>query len=1026
GSGQAQHRWQFRHFTVADGLVQNSVNAIFQDSAGYLWIGTNSGLCRFDGYSFKPYVHNRADANSLSGDFVLSIAEDRHRTLWIATAHGLNRLDKDRQQFAYHYIDTLDTYSFHNKFNQVMRTSWDNICAVDHRGGYFLGDRAFEGPQRQQLGAPDIRQLEDSVLRFFTDRNRQLHLINAFGHYTVRSGQSVVLQDTLQLKQAIHEDLTIQAAYADTRGYLWLGTSHGLWRYHRQQGLVSLGAGLHASAFLEDRQGNFWVGTYQGLHMFPRGNWDAPPVVITARPLEKGALMADVITALFEDRSGIIWIGTANAGLQSLDPMTFRFKGIAHREDGVATGISHPLPWGLLEDDEGNLWVGHEQGVDLIRPKPGAASWSGHFEAAQRIAAIESPSVAPVALDNEAVIAMLRDRNNRLWLGTNRGTMLRKDLNTGITTPFSLPFAAVGNGVVYDLLEDRQGTVWVASGSGLFSLDPETWDVQAYLPDTTDPNAIRTTYILCAYEDRTGNFWFGGNSGVGHLDRSTGKVTHYQHAADDSTSLSYNMVSAFHEDRQGRFWVGTLGGGLNRMDREAGTFDNFGRQDGWADDVIYGILEDDHGGLWMSSNNGIIFFHPDQGIVERYGLEDGLISNEFSQNGYLQNARGELLFSAMGGVVIFHPDSVRENRDRLPVVLTGLDLNYEPQRWQDYRDPEADANGLLFSPREKVVAFNFATLDFRHSGKVRYAYRLAGFHEKWVEVDGDHRTASFSNLDPGTYRFQVKATNGRGAWDPPSLEVPLRVLPPYWQTWWFIALGTLAVLSLVASVMWYLSRRKLKKRLQKLEMQQRIQEERERISRDLHDNVGAHLTYIISNLDHISYQSQRKGYSPDRLDKLGDYARSTMRQLRETIWAIHKESLTMPEFTEKIRSFLNDQQLAQDALTFRVIPGEDPGARLKPHQALHVYRVVQESVNNALKHARATCLEVHVSISVTEVLRVQVRDNGVGMCVDSAKDLEGHHGLKNMQYRVEELGGRFILRSEPGKGTTLEMLVPLR
>jgi signal transduction histidine kinase len=423
----------------------------------------------------------------------------------------------------------------------------------------------------------------------------------------------------------------------------------------------------------------------------------------------------------------------------------------------------------------------------------------------------------------------------------------------------------------------------------------------------------------------------------------------------------------------------------------------------------------------MSSNAGISCFHIKEGRFVNYFPNDGIISNEYSQNGYFKNAVGELFFASPEGILLFNPAAIRDNAGDPPVILSSYAVNYTTRNAY----PVTLAKSLDLTWSEKTVSFEFSALDYSAADKIDYSYKLEGFDNDWVIASHGQRIATYTTLPFGKYTFKVRIRKNAGEWSREYLGIAVNVVPPFWFSWWFILAELVIGLLLLIFIIRYYSQRKLRKRLRESEVQRKVQYERERISRDLHDNVGAHLTYIIQSLDNISYKIEKNPAEKpvERIDSLGEFARGTMQQLRETIWAINKEEISVPALKDKIQEHLAKLATAAGNIKFAVHLSEETDAVLKPSQAIHIFRLVQESLNNAIKHASATAIEVRLSLEQKKLLIVSIRDDGKGF--DANEAFEGHYGLENMKSRVSEMGGKLEIVSAPLKGTEIKFAVPV-
>jgi signal transduction histidine kinase len=347
-------------------------------------------------------------------------------------------------------------------------------------------------------------------------------------------------------------------------------------------------------------------------------------------------------------------------------------------------------------------------------------------------------------------------------------------------------------------------------------------------------------------------------------------------------------------------------------------------------------------------------------------------------------------------------------------LITSIKVNYEEVEITDTLRLEYD---------DRTVTFEFASPDFRNQDKIQYAFQLEGYDNEWHNVLASSRTASFTNLPFGSYSFKVRVRVGNADWQKTFLSIPVQAIPPFWLKPWFILLEVMAGIGLIVLIVRYYSQRKLRQQLREAETQKKIHVEKERISRDLHDNVGSHLTYIITSLDNMSYKIEKgeKNVPPDKISSLSDFSRSTMQQLRETIWAINKEHITLTELKEKIGEY-SSRMASANNMSFHIGLTFTANRSIKPSHAINIYRVVQEAVNNSVKHSEAKSILISIQEEENGKIALQVKDNGKGMNATDASS--GGYGLKNMQDRVKDMQGEILIDSDEN-GTKINFIIPI-
>jgi len=813
----------FEHLTMRDGLSQSTANSILQDSQGYLWLATQSGLDRYDGSSIREYRRERGNANGLASDYIWSIAEDAHGDLWLATeGGGVARWDRRTERFQQFRHDPQNP--------RTLASDAVRALLIDGRGQIWAGTRG------QGL---DVLDPKTGVVRHFRHRDGDPHSLAAdavFTLYADHEGRIWVGTDAgLSRYEPSTDDfasgtpaagnlsdLRVRAIREDHMGALWIGTyGGGLNRLepatgrltvfrHDPKNVQSLSQD-RVSAVLEDDAQRLWVATADGLNLFDRasetfvryGNEaDAPQ-----------SLRDSDVLSLYQDRGGVLWVGTRGGGASHWNPRSWLLGH--YRSDAFrATQVNS-----FADDGAGKLWVGTIAGLVEI---------DTHSRRERHGGAGAGAGSGGVRLSDDRVMSLLFDRKGQLWIGTMTGGLDRLDPDTGSLQAYRSaaedPLTLPANGVMA-LYEDRSGILWVGTfGGGLASLDRTTGRFTRYPYGTADSSSLSSSRASAIVEDALGNLWIGTErGGLNLLDRKTGRFYHYRRDDRDPTSLSDDTIYALHVDGRGDLWVGTAGGGLDRVIGSSAhpsevRFENQSGLAGMPSQVVYGIESDREGRLWLSTNNGLARFDPRSRAIQIFHQVHGLQDEEFNFNAHYQSADGTLFFGGDNGFNAFSPDVIAPNAPPPRVVLTTaakLNRSLAPQELPTPTRP------LALAYDDKLLTLDFAALDFTSPADNHYVYRLEGFDAGWIDAGTQHR-ATYTNLDAGDYIFKVRAANADGVWSREPLSIPLRVAPAPWKT----PAAYLAYSILVILVLGYLWRL------------QRLRRERElRYSRDLEQTV---------------------------------------------------------------------------------------------------------------------------------------------------------------------------------------------
>ncbi len=781
----------FDHLTLEDGLSQSVVSAIAQDPTGFLWLATQDGLNRFDGYRFRIFRNDPNDPTSLSTNFITSLAVDGRGQLWVGTNAGLDRYDPARENFDHFVGRPGDT--------QALSSSAITALAVEGADALWVGTAA--GLNRLDLETLKVKQYladptrpnpltNNAITALFLDSQAKLWVGSGQGMDQLDPQTDVIRH---YLPQPDDPTSLVGPAVAgiaeDARGGIWVATATGLSRLDRASGRftnyvhdpndpTSLSSSVVTSV-QRDASGTMWFGTnVGGLNRWTPGRSGFDRFV--HNPRDPTSLANDAVFPIFQDSAGILWFGTFGGGVDRYDPRKAKFVHLRRIPDQSGS-LSSNLVWSILRDQEQGLWVATNDG-GLNHARQGEGEFT-HYR---------NDPEDPSTLASDQLWRVYQDRAGGIWVGTSVG-MDRFQ-------PDDRTFEHLAVPPVFSILEDSQDRFWLGTiGGGLLLYDRLSGSSQAYTLDPADPNSLSSNFVTTMVEDADGVLWLGTfGTGLDAFDPETGRFRHFVVAPRDPNSLPNNTILSLLLDRQGTLWVGTAGG-LARMDPATRTFKTYRITDGLPNEVINAMLEDDEGALWLTTNLGMSRFNPATETFENYDVSDGLQSAEFNQSSAAKGQLGEMYFGGINGVNVFHPQSLGANEFVPPVVLTDFQLFNETVpigNGSPLEQSITHTRQIELPYTDDFLGFEYAALHFSSPEENRYAYMMEGFDGGWNEV-GDRRFANYTGIPPGEYVFRVRGSNSDGVWNDEGASVQLSIVPPFWQTGWFIVLSVALVVGTV-------------------------------------------------------------------------------------------------------------------------------------------------------------------------------------------------------------------------------------
>lgn len=1037
-------------YDLPSGLSQNNVNAMLQDHRGFMWIGTDDGLNKFDGYNFTVYKHSPSDSSSLTHSLIRSIIEDGLTGLWIGSERGgLNHFNFATDRFSAYDSKLGGGVLLSNSTIYDLLIDADGTLWIATNRGLILFDTVSETFESAPSLPKPLEDLDIQVLDLFLDHLEKIWIgtdgnglwafnkeRNELDHY-----QDGGLNGTLYGK-------SIRTIFQSGGGILWVGTEKGLNRYD-----------VYADKFLidEDLRGDIWAISESANSEMVVGTDGEGLKVLSANgrlqsfvpdDVNQFSLKDNVIRQLYRDRQGNLWIGMFRGGVNLLHSQPNKFKTFGKS----SSGLNNSSVLSLAKHDTSGIWIGTDGGgLNHLDMATGTISYSD----------ISNRNWNPVS-DN-VILSVIEDHEGGLWTGTYDGGLKYYPANSNRVIRFHTDETELINNSVLAIHQDRNRNIWIGTNGGLNYYD---WKSETLKNIDSKPskslidneNSVRTIF-----EDAEGDLWFGMMGGLKKVDYKTGEFKEYIFSGNQKNFLTFSI----HEDSNGNFWIGTFGGGLLLFDPEKGILNKYAISDGLPSDVIYGILEDGNENLWLSTGAGLSKFNRTGKDFRNYHIDDGLQGNQFNRAAYLVDDSGYFWFGGINGLNVFHPDSIVNNSYVPPVVFTDLKIFNQSVNQTDtgrfISNHINAASQIELDYSHSVFTIEFASLNYVFPERNQYAFLLEGFDGEWRYV-GNRREATYTNLDPGVYKFKVKSSNNDGIWNDDASSIDIIVHPPWWRTWWAYTLY-LFVLSII--LLWarqlivYRERLKINMKLEHLELThlQEMDQMKSKFFANISHELRTPLTLILDPLK-LMYDREAHPKVQKQLKTMIRSAQRLVRLINQLLDLSKLETGNMKldghqaDLVQWFRHMLPAFSSFADQHSIKFNIALPSKAIITQFDQDKLEKVVSNLLSNALKFTRdngSIVLSVEdlnkkdlpysPEMDYKDWVEIRVEDDGVGIPKDRIKFIfdrfyqvdGGHHreqegtgiGLSLTKELVELHNGQIFVDSEEGKGTRAKVFIPI-
>lgn len=1014
----------FERISLKQGLSQCFIYNIIQDSHGFMWIGTQDGLNRYDGHNFKIYKHKSNAEDSLQNNIVTSIYEDSSKSIWIGSLQNtFSKYNKEKDNFLRYTVNDIGNSEFNYKNFRNIKTMLEDKSGSILIGTLGCGLIKFNPKENSYSklfteGVDKINSNEISSLIF--DKSGLLWigtLDNGLYLYDY-SNNKISEENLIYINNCNLFSKTIKCLFEDSRERVWIGTDKGLIVFDRTNKKITQILNIQKNnvkysitGLCEDKNGDIWIGTRNsGLIKIDK---DDKMNNYTNDYSNQYSLSDNSVFSLYCDNTNVLWIGTMGSGLNKVDCQNKKFYNILkYSEDGNHKFLKNVQS--IFVDKNRVVWSGTISD-GLIKINLDSVDKNNYLSKT-----LGSDFKASTITD------IKEDKNDNIWIGINNKGLFKHDKNKNILMKCSDDISLISI-CIYD------NYIWLGTlDRGLIVYDIITEKIVKDNLFEGDFSYSNMGGIYTLFLDSKNNLWIGTiDKGLFKYDLNNNVLSNFVFDKKLSSSINDNFIIAINEDKEGDIWIGTVSGGLNRYIEENNTFENFFSRDG-INESIRGILFDEFDNLWLSSVNGLIKFNKHNKKINRYDFSDGIHSNELNESVCFKSSSGELFFGGVDGITYFHPSEIKDNAFIPNVVITDFEIfnvlveGSEDNPFLKKNIVYADEINLTY--KESVFSFKFASLVFNNPQKNQYAYKMEGFDKEWTYCM-NRRRVTYTNLDPGEYVFRVKASNNDGVWNEEGTSVKINISPPYWKTWWFKGIGILGLAA--ATGITY------RQRLEKIEKEKKAQEEfarkliksqeneRKRIASELHDTI-AHDVLISKNKAMMALK--HKG-DTDKLEnalkEISELSSATINDVRNISYNLHPHQLERLGFTKTIKSIIYEVSKSTN-ISFQSTV-DDVDELLTKESEINLFRVVQEAITNIIKHSGASKAEIKLT-KFDDFITITVRDNGKGYDAGKNKltDSKGGFGLSGISERIKFMNGEMNIDSEFNKGTALYFKIPIK
>lgn len=953
-------------FNTKNGLTQNSVTCIFRDNAGFVWIGTQDGLNKFDGKQFKQFKHEKDDSSSLSDQYITAINQDGNGNIWVGTRNGLNLWNPQIGNFQRIHLNKSRKSEIQYAFDQIIKIGKENLIVSADQQAFLWNyqKRVFKKISISGRKLSALTVINNHIWHYYLDG--MFYISDENGQLTDSVKPSTIFKNPINGRQ-----------YGNKNGIIWAldeadqkNTTIRLFSIHQKEWLQQTITVPDKIAQVEfDQFNNAWIAGQKGLSIIDsklkKQNFkdNNLPVALSQE---------NAVLCTYPDKEGFVWIGFANHGAGIYNPSSKAFE--LYKPSGKLETV-----FTSSTDNQGTRYYGTVSGL------------------------YKQEGNSSKLIFKEKVKSLAIDHNKQIWIGVENNGLFVLSNEGKILSHFDSKSGKIADNTIFHIqchLPTRR--VFIASKSGLTVFDERKNEWMLFNAQQAHNNRqLSGSYILHTLIDSKQRIWISSNEGLDVLDSSLHFLYKYPSRSDSSTHIKRSIVTGCAEDLTGNIWISTLSNGVYSWNN--GSFKEYNKKSGLSGNIATGLLIDAYNRVWIATTTGMNIYDQTKGQFFTLSEQNGIPTSDFLLSSFKRDNSGFLYWGSAEGLLIIDPQKVQFEPKQHTAFISDVTINYESVKInQDY----------LLNPNDRAISFEFTSPEFINTEKLIFQYRVKGFEERWITLNKDSRRISFTDLPYSTLQLEFRvAENMTLLSQAPIGHVTIKRNPPFWKNIKYIVPFALLCFVLIIILIKYLLKRKLKEQERKTEIEQTLYKERERISRDLHDNLGAYAAAIKSNIVQLEkvHSAQTELFS-----QLKENADDMVSALRETIWVMQYAQISVTALSDRFKNLVNRIAPNYPGINFQVKEEIVTERELTPGESIHILRIMQEGLTNALKHASANTIKI--SIKAGERLEITIEDNGRGFDVNLK---EKGHGIQNMMDRAEQAGISIEIKSTQDKGTSL-------